>query len=52
MEVKEPQERPVGEAPKWEEIPPEKQCEMIQIVSELIWRQMKGEVSDEPQPDR
>ena len=52
MEVKEPQERQTGELPKWEEIPIEKQREMIRILSEMIWRQMKREVSDEPQQDR
>ena len=35
--------------PEWEQIPKVQQQEMIQILSEMIWRQVE---SDEPQQDQ
>ena len=37
--------------PKWEQIPKAEQQEMIQILSEMIRRQVEQEESDEPQQD-
>jgi hypothetical protein len=44
------QEKPVV-LPKWEQIPKVQQQEMIQILSEMIRRQIEQEGSDEPQQD-
>ena len=45
-----PQPEPQG-PPKWEQLPPERQLEMIRILSEMISRQMKQEAGHEPQQD-
>ena len=48
--VLKPQVKPVV-LPKWEQIPKAQQYQMIQILSEMIRRQVEQEVSDEPQQD-
>jgi hypothetical protein len=37
--------------PRWEQIPKSEQHKMIQILSEMIWRQVEQEQNDEPQQD-
>lgn len=48
MEPPKAQEKQTTELPKWAEITVQKQREMLQILSEMICRQMKQEKSDEP----
>ncbi len=45
------QEKQTTELPQWVQIPVQKQREMLQILSEMICRQMKKEKSDEPRQD-
>ena len=51
MKSPKPQENKAEALPRWEQIPLEKQREMIQILSEMICRRMKQEGCDEPQQD-
>jgi len=49
-----PPPKPQPEAqgpPRWEQVPPERRLEMIRILSELIYRQLKREAGHEPEQD-
>ena len=46
-----PQAKTAEELPSWEQLTPARQQELIRILSEMIRRQVKQEVPDEPHQD-